>query len=96
MPCALGRFNFPCSLDNQAPHGHAPATAVPQRLCRVVDETHHITVDIGVFIMGGCLDECWKKDGTEKVSSSLYIQRLGIFFPLDIITPLIIGYVFRI
>lgn len=52
MLCTLSRFNFPCSPDNQAPHGHPPAAAVPQGLCRVVDETHHITVDIvGAFIM---------------------------------------------
>lgn len=51
MLCTLSRFNFPCSLDNQAPHGHPLATTVPQGLYRVVDVTDHITVDIGVFIM---------------------------------------------
>lgn len=61
--CTLNRFNLPCSLDNQEPHGHAPATGVPQRLCRVVDETHHITGDIRAFITGGC-DEWWKGQNT--------------------------------
>lgn len=56
----------PCSLDNQAPHGRAAATAVPPRLRRVVDETHHITVDIGVFIMAGCLDEVLEKRWNRK------------------------------
>lgn len=48
MLSTLSRFNIPCSLDNQAPHGHPPATTVPQRLRCVVDETHHITVAISV------------------------------------------------
>lgn len=51
MLCTLSRFNFSCSLDNQAPHGHPAATAVPKGLRHVVDETHHITADTGNFIM---------------------------------------------
>lgn len=67
MLCTLSRFNFPCSLDNQLPHGHPPATTGPQGLYCVVDETHQITFDRCIYyIVAGVL--------TEQFSSLLYCK----------------------
>lgn len=46
--CVLCRFNFPFSLDNQAPHGRPAATAVPRGFAALLMK--HITLDTGAFI----------------------------------------------
>lgn len=74
--CIHCRFNFPYSLDNQAPHGHPAATAVPRGCAALLMK--HITLDTGVFITS------WVVENIEQVGS--WPAALENFWLVDRIT----------
>lgn len=81
------------------PHGHPPATTVPQGLYCVVDETHQITFDRCIYyIVAVCLDKWGKR--WKNLAPHCTVKARKTLWPVDtikaLITSLITGYLFRV